>query len=62
MFSDDLYFFTKLRPESYVIPLEAKGADNLWSLIIEKKLFDAEMAIKAVTSGEGIYCWPPAEL
>lgn len=58
MYSDDMYFFTTHRAESYVIPTEAKGGDDLWKLIIDKKLFDAELAIKAMTSSEGMFCWP----
>lgn len=58
MFSDDLYFFTTDRPESYVIPIEAKGGAELWERVIEKKLFDADLAIKAATSPGGIFCWP----
>ena len=58
MYSDDIYIFTTERPESYVIPIEAKGGSALWDLILSKKLFDAELAIKAATSTEGTYCWP----
>ncbi|HEY9031950.1 MAG TPA: hypothetical protein VIM93_11360 [Kangiella sp.] len=58
MFSDDIYFFTTERQESYVIPTEAKGGGELWKLILDKNLFDAELAIKAVTSPGGMFCWP----
>jgi len=58
MYSDDIYFFTSERPESYVIPTEAKGGEELWSLVLEKGLFDADLAIKAATSPEGMFCWP----
>lgn len=58
MFSDDLYFFTAGRSESYVIPTEAKGGCEIWQLVIEKKLFDAELAAKAITSLGGVFCWP----
>jgi|GEM_PF-1036359 len=58
MYSDDLYFFTTERPEGLVIPTEASGGSELWKLVIEKNLFDAELAIQAVTSREGFFCWP----
>jgi hypothetical protein len=58
MYSDDIYIFTTERPESYVIPTESDGGSELWDLVIDKKLFDAELAIKAATSPEGMFCWP----
>ena len=58
LYTDDIYFFTTKRPESYVVPIESKGGAELWQVILEKKLFDAELAIKAATSLGGIYCWP----
>ena len=58
MYPDDIYFFTTERPESYVVPTEAKGGSELWAMVIEKRLFDAELAIKAVTSSKGLFCWP----
>ena len=56
--SDELYIFTNIRPESYLIPLEADGGSQLWNEIIERELFSAKLAIKAATSNDGIYCWP----
>ncbi|MCZ7668549.1 MAG: hypothetical protein M5U34_15850 [Chloroflexi bacterium] len=58
LFSDDIYFFTAERPESYVVPIEAKGASALWRTIIAKGFSDAKLAIEAATTGSGIYCWP----
>jgi len=58
MYSDDMYFFTTERPESYVIPIEAKGGTELWNLVIERELFDAELAAEAATTPEGMFCWP----
>ena len=55
---DELYIFTDKREESYLIPLEANGAPDLWGEIIERNLFDAELAIKIVSMTEGLYCWP----
>jgi hypothetical protein len=39
---DELYIFINEREESYLIPLEADGAPELWGEIIERKLFDAK--------------------
>ncbi|MFX0100902.1 MAG: hypothetical protein ACFFCS_15105 [Candidatus Hodarchaeota archaeon] len=58
LISDEVYVFTSKRPESYVVPMQASGADKLWGEIIERELFDAKLAIKAATEGEGLYCWP----
>lgn len=58
MYSDDLYFFTTERAESYIVPLEAKGGEALWHLVIEKKRFDAKLAIDAMTSVSGVFCYP----
>jgi len=58
LYSDDLYFFTTERPESYVIPTEAKGGTQLWDLVLKKGLFDPELAVKAATSVEGTFCTP----
>lgn len=56
--SDEIYIFTDKRPESYVIPTEATGGAELWDEIIDRKLFDAGLAIQAMTALEGIFCWP----
>lgn len=57
--SDGIYVFTKQRPESYVIPTEALGGDELWSEIVRRGLFDAELAVQAARSLGGLFCWPP---
>ena len=57
--SDGIYVFTTQRPESYAIPTEARGGQELWFEILRRKLFDASLAIKAATSTGGLYCWPP---
>jgi hypothetical protein len=59
--SDGIYIFTSERPESYVIPVEATGGQELWGKIISRGLFDADLAIQAATSEEGLFCWPPIE-
>ncbi len=59
MDQDELYIFSSERPESYLIPMEADGALQLWNEIIRRGLFDAKRAITlASTSGE-LACWPP---
>jgi hypothetical protein len=56
--TDELYIFTNEREESYLIPLEADGAQKLWGEIIERNLFDAGLAIKLATTTDGLFCWP----
>jgi hypothetical protein len=59
---DELYIFTHRRPESYQIPMEAKGAPGLLDEIVRRNLFDAEVLIKAVqTPEEKLFCCPPAD-
>jgi hypothetical protein len=55
---DEIYIFTDERPESYLIPIEASGGDALWDEIIHRKLFDAEVAIKAMSSINTLFCCP----
>lgn len=61
MTSDTFYVFTKERPESYAIPLEAGGATALWGAILKRGLFDAETSIKISTGQLGFSCWPPVD-
>ena len=57
---DEVYIFTDERPESYVIPMDSSGGLQLWGEIIERGLFDAELAVKAASaSSEELLCWPP---
>src|SRR5690242_19128869 len=56
--SDAIYIFTDERPESYVIPTEADGGKALWFKILERKLFDPEMAIEAATATNEMFCSP----
>ena len=58
--SDVLYLFSKHRPESYEIPMDATGADKLWYEILDRKLFDEDLAIEAAFSKGGLFVWPPA--
>ena len=57
--SDGIYVFTNERPESYLIPIEASGGQELWQEILRRKLFDAEVPNEAARSTKGLYCWPP---
>lgn len=57
--SDNLYFFTNQRRESYTIPTEAKNGGELWLLVIEKGMFDEQLAKTAMTSPAGIFFYPP---
>ena len=59
LLSDGIYIFTTQRAESYVVPTEANGGDELWLEIMRRGLFDAELALEAVRSNAGLYCWPP---
>jgi hypothetical protein len=57
--SDGIYIFTTQRPESFVVPTEAKGGVEFWSEILERRLFSSDLAIKAATlTGGEILCWP----
>lgn len=58
---DEVYLFTDERPESYLIPMIAVGAGALWDEIIRRGAFDAELAIKAASSIDQLFCWPAAE-
>jgi len=60
--SDEIYLFTSARPESYVIPTEARGGDAFWGEILRRKLFDASMAIEAATTEGKLFCWPPGSV
>ena len=59
--SDGIYVFTTERPESYVIPTEANGGNELWGEILLRKLFDAALATEAIRSTGGLFCWPTTE-
>jgi len=56
--SDAVYIFTDERPESYAIPIEADGGQALWFEILNRKLFDAKMAISAATATNKLFCCP----
>jgi hypothetical protein len=57
--SDEVYIFTDERPESRLIPIDASGGYELWQEVLRRKLFDAELAIRAATSPGGeLFCDP----
>jgi hypothetical protein len=58
---DEVYLFTDERPESYLIPMIAVGANVMWDEIIRRRLFDAEVAIEAASAIDKLFCCPPAE-
>lgn len=57
--SDGLYLFTRQRPESYAVPMEADGAPALLGELIRRGLFDADLAIQAAAADEGVFCSEP---
>ncbi len=59
--SDGWYIFTKGRPESYPVPVEADGGDALLDALLKRKLFDAKLAIRAASAFNEVFCWPPLE-
>jgi len=56
--SDGIYLFVRERPESYAVPVEAVGGQELLEELIRRELFPADLAIKAATAVEGVFCWP----
>jgi hypothetical protein len=59
LLSDGWYFFTRHRPESYAVPVEADGGEALLDELLKRKLFDAELAIRAASAIDEVFCWPP---
>jgi len=57
--SSGWYLFTKDRPESYAVPVEADGGDSVLDELLKRKLFDAELAIQASMALDGVFWWPP---
>ncbi len=57
--SDGIYVFTRERPESYVIPIEASGGAAFYDELLTRRLFAADLAIEAAAATEGLFCWPP---
>ena len=59
--SDELYIFTSMREESYVVPTEAAGGQALVDELLRRELFSTEMMIEAVGTEGQLFCWPPVE-
>lgn len=59
--SDEIYIFTEERSESYAIPTEADGGQELFQELIRRRLFDAEMAIECASATHELFCYPPIE-
>jgi hypothetical protein len=58
--SDGIYVFTSQRPESFAVPIEARGGVAFWTKVRDLGLFPHELAITAATGPEGTsVCWPP---
>jgi hypothetical protein len=61
-YSDGIYVFTSLRPESFVIPTEASGGSALFGALVGRGLFPLDLLTRANASTDGgLYCWPPLE-
>jgi hypothetical protein len=56
--SDELYVFTSVRPESYVIPTEADGGAALVGEMVRRRLLPADLLIEAALSVDRLFCWP----
>ncbi len=57
--SDGLYVFTDLGEESVAIPLEAIGGKELLVELVQRGLYDENLAVLATIAGIGLFCWPP---
>lgn len=58
--TDGLYIFTRQRPESYAIPMEAEGGPELLGELVRRGLFDGQLAVEAASAEAGLFCWPEA--
>ncbi len=56
---DDIYIFVKDREQSYRIPSNAHNTEKLWSEILRRGLFDAEVAVQLMTTSDELRCYPP---
>ena len=59
--SDELYIFTSQRDESYVIPMEAAGSQDLLDELMRRKLMPPEILIEAAIAENRLFCWPPSD-
>jgi len=58
---DEIYIFSDERPESFLIPMEAVGAEGLWDEIMRRDLFSAALAIEAASTTDKLFCQPGAD-
>jgi hypothetical protein len=56
--SDGIYIFTKKRPESYAIPVEADGGPQFWRQLLKLGYFDPALAKKIPGATGGRFEWP----
>lgn len=59
--SNALYIFTRFRPESWVVPVEAAGGRELLDELVRRGMFHASLAEEAAQTPSGLFCWPPAK-
>ena len=59
--SDSLYVFTSLRAESWVVPTEAEGGEQLLNELLRRGLFAASLAVRALKAQHGLFYWLPIE-
>ena len=45
----------------YAIPMDAAGGHELWDELLRRGLFDPELASRAMTAVDGVFCWPELE-
>ncbi len=60
LLSDELYFFTTQRAESFVVPTQAFGGHQLLQELIARKYFDSPEFTRLLLSPSGAYWWPEA--
>jgi hypothetical protein len=49
----------KVLLDSYAIPLDANGGDELLKELVRRGLMPAELVIEAMGSTDGVFCHPP---
>ena len=57
-YSDEVYFFTNLRLEAFIVPLDAKNGEAFMNEVVTKKLFDNQFVVSNKYSQIGQYWWP----
>jgi len=59
--SDTIYLFVAGRAASYMIPTDCVGGAELSGYLVSQNLVNGEEWIAAMTSSEGLRCWPPVD-